>query len=75
MIRVLTTGRNPTMRYLSLTHGIKTNWLHQVSIWPNVKLNYVESEHQAADIFTKTFESGVKWVRSVSILSIFEFSI
>ena len=31
MIRVLTTGENPTMRYLSLTHGIKMNWLHQVS--------------------------------------------
>ena len=29
MIRVLTTGRNPTMRYLSLTHSIKINWLHR----------------------------------------------
>ena len=60
MIRVVTTGRNPTMRYLSLTHGIKINWLHQVSSGPNVKLNCVESELQAADISTKTFESGVK---------------
>ena len=33
------------MRYLSLTQGIKINWLHQVSFGPNVKLNYVESEH------------------------------
>ena len=60
MIRVLTTGRNPTMRYLSIAHGIKINWLHQVSSGPDVKLNYIESELQAADIFTKTFDSGVK---------------
>ena len=61
MVRVLTTGRNPTMRYLGLTHGIKINWLHQVSTGPNAKLNYVEAALQAADIFTKTFENGTKW--------------
>ena len=70
MIRVLTTGRNPTMRYLSLTHGIKINWLHQVSTGPNVKLNYIESELQAADIFTKTFESGVKWATLLPLINI-----
>ena len=34
MVRVLTTGRNPTMRYLSLIHGIRINRLHQVSPGP-----------------------------------------
>ena len=70
MIRVLTIGGNPTMRYLSLIHGIKVNWLHQVSSGPNVKLNYVESELQAADIFTKTFESGVKWATLLPLINV-----
>ena len=70
MIRVLTTGRNPTMRYLSLTHGIKINWLHQVSTGPNVKLSYVESALQAADIFTKTFENGTKWVTLLPLINV-----
>ena len=44
--------------------------LHQVSTGPNVKLNHVESEHQAADIFTNTFESGVKWVTLLALINV-----
>ena len=29
MIRVVETGRNPTMRYISRTHGVSVAWLHE----------------------------------------------
>ena len=61
MIKVLTSGRNPTMRYLSRTHGIDVRWLFEVSSGKFVKLEYTKSEDQAADIFTKPFEVGTKW--------------
>ena len=30
MIRVVETGKNPTMRYIGRTHGISVAWLHEV---------------------------------------------
>ena len=29
MIRVVETGKNPTMRYLGRTHGVSIAWLHE----------------------------------------------
>jgi hypothetical protein len=69
MIKVLTTGRNPTMRYLSRTHGININWLHEVSNGPFVKLDYTRSEDQAADMFTKPFEVGTKWSALIPLVN------
>ena len=30
MIRVIETGKNPTMRYLHRTHRVSVAWLHEV---------------------------------------------
>ena len=30
MIRVVATGKNPTMRYLARTHRVSVAWLHEV---------------------------------------------
>ena len=69
MIKVLTTGRNPTMRYLSRTHGIDIRWLHEVSTGRYVRLDYTKSEDQAADIFTKPFEVGTKWSALIPLVN------
>ena len=69
MIKVLTSGRNPTMRYLSRTHGININWLHEVSSGQFVKLEYTRTDDQAADIFTKSFEVGTKWEALIPLVN------
>ncbi len=69
MIKVLSTGRNPTMRYLSRTHGIQIRWLFEVSSGPYVLLLYTKSEQQAADIFTKSFEVGTKWASLLPLIN------
>ena len=50
MIRVMQTGRNPTMRYLGRTHRISVAWLHEVFKDPNHLLVYEESNTMCVDI-------------------------
>ena len=53
MIRVVTTGRNPTMRYLGRTHGVAVQWLHECFQNPQIRLLYETSDRMCADIYTK----------------------
>ena len=56
MIRVVQTGRNPTMRYLHRTHRCSVAWLHeQMTGRDGVTLVYEGTDRMAADIFTKAF--------------------
>ncbi len=61
MIRVVETGKNPTMRYLSRTHRIAVSWLHEVFQQPDLSLVYEKSAQMCADIYTKAFTDPVKW--------------
>ncbi len=58
MIHVVTTGRNPTMRYLHRTHRVSVSWLHEVYKRDDVVLMYEDSAKMAADIYTKGFTDG-----------------
>ena len=40
MIRVMETGRNPAMRYLSRTHRVSVAWLHETFSSEEIKLVY-----------------------------------
>ena len=77
MIRVIETGRNPTMRYLHRTHRISIATLHEIITGQvsDAKINceYTTSAEMAADIFTKGFTDKTKWthaVRSVGIIQV-----
>ena len=68
MIRVVQTGRNPTMRHLNRVHRISVAWLHEQLGNPGGKtactkcnLFYEKSEEMAADIYTKAFSEPIKW--------------
>ena len=61
MIRVLTTGRNPTMRYLNRTHRLCVGWLHEVACSPRIAVHYEPSQSMRADIYTKGFQHAHKW--------------
>ena len=56
MIRICETGRNPTMRHLGRTHRVDVAWLHERFASPDVTLQYVVTDEQCADIFTKGFQ-------------------
>ena len=77
MIRVIETGRNPTMRYLHRTHRISIATLHEIltgqSTDTTVKCQFTKSSEMAADIFTKGFTDKGKWThatRSVGIIDV-----
>ena len=79
MIRVIETGRNPTMRYLHRTHRISIATLHEILTGQvtdtAVNCEYTTSAEMAADIFTKGFTDKTKWnhaTRSVGIIPVSE---
>ena len=60
MIRVVQTGKNPTMRYIGRTHGVSVAWLHEIFQKPELSLAYEVSARMCADIFTKGFTEADK---------------
>ena len=53
MIKIVESGRNPTMRYLGRTHGVSVAWLHETFKGEDLSLAYEISTRMCADIFTK----------------------
>eukprot|EP00972_Heterocapsa_arctica_P047466 6999854-Heterocapsa_arctica.AAC.1 len=63
MIRVVETGRNPTMRHLQRTHGVSVAWLHETFKKNKIDLNYELSSRMCADVYTKAFADAILWVQ------------
>eukprot|EP00972_Heterocapsa_arctica_P067630 9984657-Heterocapsa_arctica.AAC.1 len=61
-MRVVETGRNPTMRYLLRTHGGSVARLHNIFKNKFIELGYEFSSRMCADIDTKGFTDGAKWI-------------
>ena len=55
MIRVLQTGRNPSMRYLHRTHRVSVARLHEAYMRKDFDLVYELTSKKFADIYTKAF--------------------
>ena len=49
LIRVVTTGKHPTMRYLARTHRVSVAWLHEVCKMKEIKIGYEETSRMCAD--------------------------
>ena len=69
-IAVCKTGKNPTMRHLGRTHQVDVAWLHERFQSKDFELQYTESEHMAADIFTKAFTDSEKWKHACSLINL-----
>lgn len=53
MIRVCRTDKITTMRNLMRSHAVSVAYLHEVLTQANFRLQYEQSERQAADTYTK----------------------
>ena len=70
MIRVIETGRNPTMRYLHRTHRVSVGWLHERFSEDDLNLVYELTSKMAADIYTKAFTDAGKWEAAQWLINI-----
>ena len=59
-IQIIKTGRNPTMRHMSRTHGVNVSWLHDLYDKKQFSIKYTRTDAQSADIFTKAFRDADK---------------
>jgi hypothetical protein len=71
MAAVIRSGRNPTMRHLSRTHGISISWLHE-QCQDQLHIEYVTTTLMAADIYTKAFHDAIKWTNLCEQINIVE---
>jgi hypothetical protein len=57
-MRIVMTGKNPTIRHMGRTHKVDIAWLHERISEGSMVVEITKSEEQAADIFTKFFPTG-----------------
>ena len=68
-IRILTTGKSPALRHLDRTHRVSLAWLHETFQHQHLTLKYINSEKEAADIFTKPFTDADKWKHAIHLIN------
>ena len=68
MIRVLRTGKNPTMCALARTHGVAVASLKEFFVTAYVELVYTKSSRQAADVYTKGFTHRDQWCHATTLI-------
>jgi len=68
-ILVVERGYSSKLRHITRTHKINLGSLSELLQDNGIKLQYVESAKQAADIFTKALEP-IKWPNATELLNI-----
>ena len=69
-IQIMTTGRNPTIRYMGRTHKVDLSFLHEVVSGPYCSLRHCHTDLMAADIFTKPFLVDAKWTHARMLIGV-----
>ena len=72
MIRIMQTGRNPTMRHLNRTHGVDVSAMKEQFDRDYVITQYTQSDRQCADIHTKAFDNKDKWQHAANNINVFD---
>ena len=62
LIKMISKGRSPTMRYVSRTHRVCLDWLFdRINLDPKIQIRYIDTKHQIADILTKGNFTRDEW--------------
>jgi len=74
MMRVVETGRNPTMRYLDRVHRVNVANIHErlgnKHTKDNVEVVYTKTDSMCADIYTKCFTDKAKWEHACALINV-----
>jgi hypothetical protein len=57
------------MRHLGRTHRVAISWPHERFSSEDVDLFYENTEHMAADVFTKGFVDAAKWMHACGLIN------
>ena len=68
-IIVVRKGYSPKLRHISRTHKINLSGLSELLEDPDIEVEYVDTEEQLADIFTKALQPQ-KWFHALCLLGI-----
>ena len=60
MMRVVNSGRNPTMRHMGRTHYVQIKWLKERFEAGDLSLKFTPSAKQMVDIYTKPFDNAAR---------------
>jgi hypothetical protein len=69
-IRVIETGRNPSMRHMGRTHRVDLAFLHECLNIGHFSIEYCDTKRMAADVFTKAFRNSQKWEHATSLVGL-----
>ena len=68
-IKVVNKGFSPTLRHILRTHKVNLSSIKEAIHSDNIELQYIETEQQAADVFTKAL-CPMKWPAALDMLGI-----
>jgi len=61
VIKLVKKARSMALRHLPRTHRIDLHWLFEVCSHPRVRMRYVNTKQQAADMMTKSINNPATW--------------
>ena len=70
-IKIINKGYSSKLRSLNRTHRVNLSAIHETVNHDDVRLEYVSTDIQAADIFTKNLEPN-KWLPALKLLNMLE---
>ena len=68
-IKVVNKGFSPTLRHILRTHKVNLSSIKEAIDSDNIELQCIETEQQAADVFTKAL-CPMKWPAAMDMLGI-----
>ena len=67
---IIQTGKTPTLRHISRTHGVNVAWLHEVFQRPEFRWRDQPTLGPCSDIFTKPLTAAAAWRRACDLVGI-----
>ena len=72
---VVQQGSSPTMRHVSRTHRVASDWLFDsVNLDPKIQIRYTDTKNQVADMLTKSNFTRDEWAHLLRLFNIMNFS-